>query len=93
MSVADLKPGDKLSLKGKIFELQKKLNLIDVEQQHTQDYSFEPEITNYKLPHRENNFIDNMKKAEESRKVSSLPHSLFLTSLGSLRILEGDGSV
>lgn len=69
MSVADLKPGDKLSLKGKIFELQKKLNLLDVEQQNTTDYSFEPEITNYKLPHRESNFLDNMKRAEESRKV------------------------
>lgn len=71
-SVADLKPGDKLSLKGKIFELQKKLNLIDIEQQNTPEYSFEPEITNYKLPHRENNFLDNMKKAEENRKVNKL---------------------
>lgn len=79
MSVADLKPGDKLSLKGKIFELQKKLNLIDVEQQNTPEYSFEPEITKYKLPHRENNFLDNMKKAEESRKViniNEMIHSL-----------------
>lgn len=76
MSVADLSPGDKLSLKGKIFELQKKLNLLDVEQQNTEDYSFQPEITNYKLPHRENNFIDNMKRAEESRKV--LINSFFL---------------
>ena len=68
MFVNQLSPGDKLSLKGKIFELQKKLNILDVEQQHTEDYSFRPEITQYKLPNRQNDFINNLNQAEETRK-------------------------
>ena len=31
MSIQQLSPGDKLSLKGKLFELQKKLTIIDME--------------------------------------------------------------
>jgi hypothetical protein len=69
MSIAELSPGDKLSLKGKIFELQKKLNLIDVVQQSTEQFSFQPEITNYSLPNRDSNFIKNVNEAEECRKV------------------------
>ena len=68
MFVNQLSPGDKMSLKGKIFELQKKLNLLDVEQQNTEEYSFHPEITQYKLPNREENFIQNINQAEETRK-------------------------
>jgi hypothetical protein len=63
-----LSPGDKLSLKGKIFELQKKLNILDVGQQNTEDYSFHPEITQYKLPNRKEDFINNLNHAEETRK-------------------------
>ena len=46
--VRDLSPGDKLSLKGKIFELQKKLNLIDLESrindEITSDLPFKPTL-------------------------------------------------
>jgi len=57
-----------MSLKGKIFELQKKLNILDVEQQNTEDFSFHPEITHYKLPNRKDDFINNLNQAEETRK-------------------------
>lgn len=56
------------SLKGKIFELQKKLNILDVEQQNKEDFSFHPEITHYKLPNRKDDFINNLNQAEETRK-------------------------
>ena len=68
MFVNQLSPGDRMSLKGKIFELQKKLNLLDVEQQHQEDFSFHPEITRYKLPNRREDFINSLNQAEESRK-------------------------
>jgi hypothetical protein len=68
MFMNELTPGDKMSLKGKIFELQKKLNLLDVEQQNAQDFSFHPEITGYKLPNRKDDFINNLNQAEETRK-------------------------
>lgn len=68
MSVAHLSPGDKLSLKGKIFELQKKLNLLEVVQQNNEQYSFQPEITSYSLPNRQNDFIRNLIGAEQARK-------------------------
>lgn len=46
--VRDLSPGDKLSLKGKIFELQRKLNLIDLEtrinDEITSELPFKPTI-------------------------------------------------
>lgn len=57
-----------MSLKGKIFELQKKLNILDVGQQNTEDFSFHPEITQYKLPNRKDDFINNLSEADESRK-------------------------
>ena len=66
--LSQLSPGDKLSLKGKIFELQKKLNILDVGQQNKEDYSFHPEITHYKLPNRKDDFINNLNQAEETRK-------------------------
>jgi hypothetical protein len=75
MSIAQLSPGDKMSLKGKIFQLQKKLNILDVEQQTTEEYSFRPEINYYPLPHRTNDFMHNMKKADEDRKVT--PQHMF----------------
>lgn len=69
MSVSNLPAGDKLSLKGKIFDLQRKLSLLDIEQQNTETFPFTPEITSYDLPHRTNDFVQNMTRAEEQRKV------------------------
>ncbi len=67
--ISQLSPGDKLSLKGKIFELQKRLNLLDVIQQNTEDFSFRPEITSYELPDRQKeDFFGNMNRAEVNRK-------------------------
>lgn len=70
MSVAQLSPGDKLSLKGKIFELQKKLNILDIAQQNTEEYSFRPEITRYELPDRHEDYIQNVSRAQEASRVS-----------------------
>jgi hypothetical protein len=44
--ISDLSPGDKLSLKGKLFELQKKLNIIDFENKRNDELSslFKPTI-------------------------------------------------
>ena len=70
MSISELPAGDKMSLKGKIFDLQRKLNLLDVEQQNTETFPFQPQITKYNLPHRTNDFVKNMERAEEQRKVN-----------------------
>ena len=45
--ISELSPGDKLSLKGKIFELRKRLNEVDNEQQRAEEYSFRPQLSNY----------------------------------------------
>lgn len=53
--ISDLSPGDKLSLKGKIFELQKRLNILDIESKRNNEMStmFKPTIYTYSLPSRE----------------------------------------
>ena len=53
--ISDLSPGDKLSLKGKIFELQKRLNILDIESKRNNEIStmFKPTIYTYSLPARE----------------------------------------
>ena len=53
--ISDLSPGDKLSLKGKIFELQKRLNILDIESKRNNEMStmFKPTIYTYSLPARE----------------------------------------
>ncbi len=82
MSLSDLTPGEKLSLKGRLFELQKKLNLIGInEQMETeQGLTFQPNIeTEYKpLEHRHDDFIKNVQKAEEIRKVIISHHFIEL---------------
>ena len=69
--ISDLSPGDKLSLKGKLFELQKKLNIIDIQHQNDRKEacSFKPTILSYDLPERDNNVLESIKKAEIIRKV------------------------
>lgn len=68
--LSDLSPGDKLSLKGKIFELQKKLQIIDIRNRQKEEFSYKPTLYNYDLPNRDNNVLDSINKAEIIRKVS-----------------------
>ncbi len=68
--ISDLSPGDRLSLKGKLFELQRKLNLIDLEHKLDEQYPYKPTILEYDLPNRiPANFVENSNKAEIIRKV------------------------
>jgi uncharacterized protein (UPF0128 family) len=68
--ISDLSPGDRLSLKGKLFELQKKLNIIDIEHRLDEQYSFQPKILTYELPNRKKDFFENANKADIMRKVN-----------------------
>lgn len=68
--LSDLSPGDKLSLKGKIFELQKTLQIIDIRNKQKEEFSYKPTLYNYDLPDRDNNVLDSINKAEIIRKVS-----------------------
>lgn len=68
--ISDLSPGDRLSLKGKLFELQKKLNIIDIEHRLDEQFSFQPKILDYDLPNRQKSFLENSTKADIIRKVS-----------------------
>lgn len=67
--ISDLSPGDRLSLKGKLFELQKKLTILDLEQRLDNQYSYQPQIKSYELPNRPRNIIENSAKAEIIRQV------------------------
>eukprot|EP01033_Poteriospumella_lacustris_P001984 gene1984-1443_t len=66
--ISDLSPGDRLSLKGKLFELQKKLTILDLEQRLDNQYSYQPQIKPYELPNRPRNIIENSAKAEIIRQ-------------------------
>jgi hypothetical protein len=69
--ISQLSPGEKLSLKGKLYELRKKLNIIDIEEKRNAELSFQPEIKEYNLPERQygqQNFISNTERAEIMRK-------------------------
>ncbi len=68
-SLSDLSTGEKLALKGQLFELRKKLNAIELQNQQTETFSFQPElVTQYKLSDRENNYTKNVEKAEHMRR-------------------------
>jgi len=58
MMISDLSPGDKLSLKGKIFELQKRLNIIDFETKRNNELSnmFKPTLYTHSMPTRDRSF-------------------------------------
>jgi hypothetical protein len=71
MSISELSPGDKLSLKGKLFELQRKLSLVELEQAQEPDCSFRPAITDFELPDRHPDYSENVRRAEEARKVGT----------------------
>lgn len=64
-----MQQGDKLSLKGKIFELQKKLQIIDFKEKRENEFSFRPTIHTFELPNRDSNVIKNITKADLIRKV------------------------
>jgi hypothetical protein len=66
--ISDLSPGDKLSLKGKLFELRKRLNIIEFENQRQDDYSFRPTLeARYKLADR-SDFYHALERAEMARQ-------------------------
>ncbi len=70
--ISDLSHGDRMSLKGKLFELQKKLSIIDLESKLDESYSYRPKIIEYDLPNRSpGSFMENSDKAEIIRKVCS----------------------
>lgn len=72
--LSDLSLGDRLNLKGKLFELQKKLQIIDLEQKLDEQFPYKPQISTkkYDLPNRQPTFIENIQKAEIIRKVRML---------------------
>lgn len=66
--ISALPIGDKLALKGKLFELQKKLNIIELENQSKEEFTFQPEIIDFELPDRDRCFDENVRRAELIRK-------------------------
>jgi hypothetical protein len=75
--ISDMSPGDKLSLKGKLFELQKKLNILDIQSKRKDEFSFHPKILNYDTPERGGDVIESINRSELIRKV------YYFTVLGS----------
>jgi hypothetical protein len=69
--ISDLSPGDKLSLKGKIFELQKKLQIIEFRNKQNEEFPYKPKTTRYELPDRDRNVLVRINKAELMRQVAS----------------------
>ena len=69
--ISELSPGAKLSLKGKIFELQKQLNLIEIEKaQNKLNFPFHPTIyTNYKTNSDGKERVAKKDKVEIIKKV------------------------
>ena len=73
MSLSDLSFGDKMSLKSKLFELQKKLNLMNIQHELDEEeeaITFQPvlEAKNYKMHSRLKDFSSNVEKSEAIRK-------------------------
>lgn len=70
--ISDLSAGDRMSLKGKLFELQKKLTIMDLEQKLDNQYSYQPQIKPYDIPNRQRSFMENNAKAEIMRQVFTI---------------------
>ena len=69
--ISDLNFFDKLSLKGKLFELQKKLNIIEIEKKMEDQTPFQPQIvSHYQLVNREPSVLESIDRAELIRKVN-----------------------
>ena len=67
----DLSIGERLALKGQLFELQKKLNIIDQENRSKEQHTFQPEsfTEDYKpVTDRESNYVKNVERAEIIRQ-------------------------
>lgn len=66
--ISDLPPGDKLALKGKIFELQKKLHIIECQHRNEEEFSYKPKILPFNLPEwrqeGQAGFLESLDKAE-----------------------------
>ena len=56
--------GEKLSLKGKLFDLSRKLSLFEVETAIQEECTFTPVTNKYSLPDRESSFEANVQRAE-----------------------------
>lgn len=80
MSFQELSPGQKLSLKGQLFELGKTLKALDEEEKFRSSHTFQPTISEFSLPNRQSDFLSNVDKAEVIRKVFRIsnPGSLLL---------------
>ena len=70
-NISDMNQGERMSLKGKLFDLQKSLKLLELEEQmnNEADCTFKPKLeAKYELPHREKNFSESVKRADMIRK-------------------------
>ena len=65
----DLTSVEKMSLKLKIFDLQKKLHLLEIEKEIIEEYPFKPELhSSYHIKDRDRNFLDNLEKNNQIRE-------------------------
>lgn len=72
MSINDLSPGNKLSLKGKIFELQKKLSLLDLEKKIVSECPFQPTF------YSNNNYnVNNSQNKHDNEYINNDQHNDF----------------
>ena len=70
--LSQLSPGEKMGIKNKIYDLKKKLELIEIEKKTIEDFPFHPELYtgHYHLPHRDGkNILNHFEKSEYIRKV------------------------
>jgi hypothetical protein len=76
----ELELGERLALKGQLFELQKRLKIIDIENQQKEEFTFQPEsyTASYPLQDREPTYTKNVERAEIMRKqrLDMLKHTL-----------------
>lgn len=77
MAMNDLSPGNKLSLKGKIFELQKKFDILEMEEKITETCPFQPKLSTPQIERKES-FLENVTMSEQMRKVMYLKLSVTL---------------
>ena len=73
MSLSDLSIGDKMNLKSKLFELQKRLNVMNIQHEldeEEESITFQPilEAKNYKMHSRLKDFSSNVARSEAIRK-------------------------
>lgn len=73
MRVGELAAGDKVIIKNQLFELQKRLNILDLEnklrEEENAHLTFSPKIPPYPLD-RPGDFLTNVQRNEEARCVA-----------------------